>query len=72
MFPEVKSMAHKTKDHAKKKEEVVTDVRLKPMGQVRLVPTEKPSEPPPEKRIHQRRFIPLVPEGPDKDNNPDD
>ena len=65
-------MAHKTKDHAKKKEEVVTDVRLKPMGQVRLVPTEKPSDPPPGKRIHQRRNIPLVPEGPDRDDTPED
>ena len=51
----------------KEKEEknaVVGEVRLKPLGQVRVVPTQKASEPPPDKRIHPRRPLPLVPEAP--------
>ena len=51
----------------KEKEEknaVVREVRLKPLGQVQVVPTQKAPEPPPDKRIHPRRPLPLVPEAP--------
>jgi hypothetical protein len=53
----------------RKKESVVSDVRLKPAGQVQVVPTRKASQPPPDKRIHPRRPLPLVPEGPKEDDD---
>lgn len=42
------------------------DVHLKPAGEVRIEPAEAPAEPPEGKRIHERRPLPLVPEGPDR------
>jgi hypothetical protein len=39
-----------------------SDVRLKPGGQVQLVPTKTASEPSEDKHIHPRRPLPLVPE----------
>ena len=50
------------KGQKKEKEQVIDTVRLKPAGQVQLVPTKEPSPPPSDKRIHQRRPLPLVPE----------
>jgi hypothetical protein len=42
-------------------------VRLKPAGEARVKPQENPVEPPADKQIHPRRPLPLVPEGPDDD-----
>jgi hypothetical protein len=39
-------------------------VHLKPAGEARVTPLEAPDEPPADKRIHPRRPLPLVPEGP--------
>jgi len=44
------------------KSDQTSEVRLKPAGQVQLVPTEIPSKQPPDKRIHARRPLPLIPE----------
>lgn len=44
------------------KDSQVSDVRLKPGGQVQVTPTEKPTEPPADKKIHPRRPLPLIPE----------
>lgn len=40
-------------------------VRLKPAGEALVKPQENPVEPPADKRIHNRRPLPLVPEGAD-------
>jgi hypothetical protein len=42
-------------------------VHLKPAGEALVKPQENPAEPPNDKRIHPRRPLPLVPEGPDDD-----
>jgi len=52
----------------KDKDSQVSDVRLKPGGEVQVTPTEKPSEPPADKKIHPRRPLPPVP---DKSSNND-
>jgi hypothetical protein len=44
---------------------------LKPAGEALVKPHENPVEPPTDKRIHPRRPLPLVPEGPD-DPEPDE
>jgi len=41
------------------------DVELPPPKQGRTVPTNEPPQLPPEKDIHPRRRLPLVPEGPE-------
>lgn len=43
----------------------VRQVHLKPAGEALVKPQENPVEPPTDKRIHPRRPLPLVPEGPD-------
>lgn len=55
-----------------KKDEVTSDVPLKSIGEVQLTPTEKPSEPPEDKRIHPRRPLPLIPEKSTNDEEEDD
>jgi len=40
-------------------------VHLKPAGEAHVKPMENPVEPPTDKQIHPRRPLPLVPEGPD-------
>ena len=54
------------KDKAEKRQ-VVRQVPLKPAGEALVKPQENPVEPPADKRIHPRRPLPLVPEGPDDD-----
>jgi hypothetical protein len=54
-----------------KKDKVISDVQLKPVGQVQLTPTEKPTEPPEDKRIHPRRPLPLIPEKSTNDEEDD-
>jgi hypothetical protein len=39
-------------------------IHLKPAGEAFVKPLEAPDEPPADKRIHPRRPLPLVPEGP--------
>jgi hypothetical protein len=46
----------------REKDKVTSDVQLKPVGQVQVTPTQKPSEQPEDKRIHPRRPLPLIPE----------
>ena len=47
-------------------------VHLKPAGKALVKPQENPIEPPTDKQIHPRRPLPLVPEGPDDDQEPGD
>jgi len=49
------------------KHEHVGKVHLKPAGEALVKPQENPAEPPADKRIHERRPLPLIPEGPDDD-----
>jgi hypothetical protein len=60
-------MPDRETDAKKKAEErqVVRQVPLKPAGEALVKPQENPVEPPAEKQIHARRPLPLVPEGPD-------
>jgi len=46
-------------------------VRLEPAGEARVKTLETPVEPPADKQIHQRRPLPLVPEGPADDKEED-
>jgi len=54
------------------KRQVVRQVPLKPAGEAVVKPQENPVEPPTDKQIHPRRPLPLVPEGPDDDQEPGD
>ena len=56
----------KAKDETKKQQHG-GQVHLKPAGEALVKPQENPVEPPGDKRIHPRRPLPLVPEGPDDD-----
>ena len=47
------------------KRQSVGEVHLKPAGEAHVKPQDTPVEPPADKRIHSRRPLPLVPEGPD-------
>lgn len=47
------------------KRQVVRQVPLKPAGEAVVKPQDNPVEPRGDKRIHPRRPLPLVPEGPD-------
>jgi hypothetical protein len=47
-------------------------VHLKPAGEALVKPQENPVEPRTDKRIHPRRPLPLVPEGPDDDQEADE
>ena len=60
-------MPNRETDAKNKAEErqVVRPVPLKPAGEALVKPQENPVEPPAGKRIHARRPLPLVPEGPD-------
>jgi hypothetical protein len=49
----------------------VRQVPLKPAGEAHVKPQENPVEPPADKRIHPRRPLPLVPEGPDNQDEDD-
>ena len=49
------------------KHEHVGKVHLKPAGEALVKPQENPVEPPADKRIHERRPLPLIPEGPADD-----
>lgn len=50
------------KQKERKEDSRTSDVRLKPVGEVQVIPTQTASDPPADKRIHPRRPLPLVPE----------
>jgi hypothetical protein len=56
-----------TRQKERNKDSVTKETPLKPAGEVQLIPTKKASEQPPEKRIHPRRPLPMVPEKSPKD-----
>jgi hypothetical protein len=50
------------KQKERKEDSRTSDVRIKPVGEVQVIPTTTASDPPADKRIHPRRPLPLVPE----------
>jgi len=56
----------------REKDKVTSDVELKPVGQVQVIPMQKPSEQPEDKRIHPRRPLPLIPEKSTNSDEEDD
>ena len=54
-----------------RKERKPQEVRLRPRGAVILTRKAAPAKPPDDKRIHPRRPLPLIPEGPADDTEAD-